>query len=188
LQVNHDGLKLNGTHQLLAYSDDVNILGGSVHAVKKNTQALVAATKENGLEVNADKTNYMVIFRDQNAGRNHSIKTDNRSFERVEEFEYLGTILTHQTSIQEEVKSRLNLGNACYYSVQNLLSSRLLSKNLNIRIYRTIILHVVLYWCENWSLTLREERRLRVFENRVLRRIFGPKSDEVTGEWRKLHE
>jgi hypothetical protein len=73
------------------------------------------------------------------------------------------------------------------HSVQNLLSFRLLSKNLKIKIYRTIILPVVLYGCENWSLTLREERRLRVFENRVLRREFGPKRDEVTGERRKLH-
>ena len=73
-----------------------------------------------------------------------------------------------------------------YYLVQNLLSSRLLSKNLKIKIYRNIILPVVLYGCETWSLTLREERRLRVFENRVLRRVFGPKRDELTGEWRKL--
>jgi len=71
--------------------------------------------------------------------------------------------------------------------VQNLFSSRLLSKNLKIKIYRTIILPVVLYGCETWSLTLREERRLRVFENRVLRKVFGPKRDDVTGEWRKLH-
>ena len=85
------------------------------------------------------------------------------------------------------IKCRLKLGNACYYSVQNHLSSSLLSKTLKIKIYRTIILPVVLYGCETWSLTLREERRLRVFENRVLRRVFGPKRDEVTGEWRKLH-
>jgi hypothetical protein len=71
--------------------------------------------------------------------------------------------------------------------VQNLLSSLLLSKNLKITIYKTIILPVVLYGCETWSLILREEHRLEVFENRVLRRIFGPKGDEVTGEWRKLH-
>jgi len=99
----------------------------------------------------------------------------------------LGTTITNQNSIQEEIKSRLNSGNTCYYSVQNLLSSRLLSKNLKIKIYRTIILAVVLYGCETWSLILREERRLRVFENRVLRRVFGPKRDEITGEWRKLH-
>jgi len=78
-------------------------------------------------------------------------------------------------------------GNACYLSVLNLLSSSLISKNLKINIYRTVILAVVLYVCETWSLTMKGERRLRVFENRVLRRIFGPKRDEVTGDWRKLH-
>ena len=90
------------------------------------------------------------------------MKMDNSPTERVEEFKHLGTTLTNQNSIQEEIKSRLKLGNACYYSVQNLLSSSLLSKTLKIKIYRTIILPVVLYGCETWSLTLREERRLRV--------------------------
>jgi len=81
---------------------------------------------------------------------------------------------------------RLRSGIACYHSVQNLLSSRLLSKNLKIKIYRTIILPVVLYGCETWSFTMRGERKLRLFENMVLR-IFGPRKDEVTGEWRRLH-
>jgi len=103
---------------------------------------------------------------------------DNINIERVEEFKYLGTTLKNQNSIQEEIKSRLKVGNACYYSVQNLLSSRSLSKNLKIKTYRTIILSVVPYGCETWSLTLREERRLRLFENRMLRRVFGPKRDE----------
>ena len=71
--------------------------------------------------------------------------------------------------------------------MQNLLSSSLLSKNAKIKIHRTIILPVLLYGCETWSLTLREERKLRVFENMVLRRIFGPRRNEVTGEWRRLH-
>ena len=119
----------------------------------------------------------MVMSRDENAGRSHSIKIDNTSFERVEEFKYMETTITNQNSIQEEIKSRLKSGNACYHSVHNRLFSSLLSNNLNIKIYRTIVLPVVLCWCETWSLTLREEctRRLRVFENRVLRRIFGPK-------------
>jgi hypothetical protein len=112
---------------------------------------------------------YMVMSWDRNAGRGHSVKIDNSSIERVEEFKYLGTMLTDQNSIQEEIKSRLKLKNACYHSVQNLLSSTLLSKNLKIKIYRTIILPVVLYGCETWLLTLREECRPRVFENRVLR-------------------
>ena len=86
----------------------------------------------------------------------------------MEEFKYLGTTLTNKNPIQEEIKSRMKLGSACYYSVPNILSSSLLSKNLKIKIYRTIIFPVVLYGCETWSLTLREERRLRVFENGVL--------------------
>jgi hypothetical protein len=102
-------------------------------------------------------------------------------------FKYLGTTVRNQNLIPEEIKRRLNSGNACYHSVQNLLSSWLLSKNVKIRICKTIILPVVVYGCETWSLTLREEHRLGVFEYRVLSRIFGPKRDEVTGEWRKLH-
>jgi hypothetical protein len=100
----------------------------------------------------------------------------------VAKFRYLRTTVTNQNLLQEEIKRRLNSGNACYHSVHNLLSSRLLSKNIKIRIHKTVILPVVLYGCETWSLTLREEHRLR-----VLRRIFGPKRDEVTGDWRKLH-
>jgi len=136
-------------------------------------------------QIYPNETVYMVMSRDQNAGRIHSVKINYSSFERVEELKYLVTTLTHQNSIPEEIKSRLRLGNACYHSVQNLLSSRLLYKNLKIKIYRTVIL-LVLCGCETWSLTLREERNLRVFENRVLRRIFRPKRDEVTGEWRRL--
>jgi hypothetical protein len=129
----------------------------------------------------------MLLSCHQNEGQNWAIKIANRSFENVSQFKYLGTTVTNQNLIQEEIKRRLNSGNACYHLVQKLLSSRLLSKNLKIRLYKTIILPVVLYGCETWSLTLREEHRLRVFENRVLRRIFGPKRDAVTGEWRKLH-
>jgi hypothetical protein len=105
----------------------------------------------------------------------------------VARFKYLGTTVTTQNLIQEETKRRLDSDNVCYHSVQILLSSCLLSKNVSIRIYKTIILPVSLYGCETWSLILREEHRLRLFENRTLRRIFGSKRDEVTGGWRKLH-
>jgi hypothetical protein len=104
----------------------------------------------------------------------------------VATFKYLGATLTNQNDIHDEIKSRLNSGDACYYSVQHFLSSCFISKNLKIKIYKTVILPVVLYGCETWSLTLREERRLRVFESRVLRRIFGPKREE-DGSRRKLH-
>ena len=96
----------------------------------------------------------MVMSRDQHAGRTHSMKIDNSSSERVDELKYPVTTLTNQNWIQEEIKSRLKSGNACYHSVQNLLPSSLLSKNFKIKIYRNIILHVVLCGCETWSLTL----------------------------------
>jgi hypothetical protein len=115
------------------------------------------------------------------------MKIANRAFEVMAKFKYLGTTLTDQNCMNEEIKSTLNLGNACYHSGQSLLSSCLLPRNIKVKIYKIIILPVVLYGCETWSLRLREEHRLRVFGNKVLRRIFVPKRYEVTGEWRKLH-
>jgi hypothetical protein len=120
----------------------------------------------------------MGMSRDQNVGSSHNIEIDNSSFERVEQFKYLGTNLTGQHFVQEEMKGRLKSGNACYRSVKNVLSSSLLSKNLNIKISRTAILPVVLYGCETWSPTLREELRVSLHENRELR-IFG--ATEVRG-------
>jgi hypothetical protein len=93
--------------------------------------------------------------------------------------------ITNQNSIQEEIKSRMKSGNSCFHSVQNLLSSGFLSKYIKIKIHRSTIVPDVMYGRETWSLTLREERRLRVFENRLLKRIFGPERNEVTGEWKK---
>ena len=145
------------------------------------------AGREITLEVKDDKTNYMFMSRDQNSGRSRSVKYGSSSFERVEEFQYLETNMAHQNSIQEEIKGRLKSENACYHLVQNLLSSRLLSKLLKIKIYTVINFPFVLYGCETWSVTMAEKTKMSVSENRVLMRIFGPRSDEVTREWGKLH-
>ena len=112
VQGNQHGLKLNGTYQLLLNADDANILGGSAHTIEKQTEALVVGSKEIGLGVNADETKNTILSQDQNAGRSHNIKNDNSSFESIEEFKYLGTTLTNQNSIQEEIKGRLKSGNA----------------------------------------------------------------------------
>jgi nucleoside diphosphate kinase len=111
----------------------VNLLGDNVDTIKKNTQTLIEASKEVGLKVNTEKIKYMLLSH-QNAGQNLNIKRGKRCFENVAQFIYLGTTITNQNLIQEEIKRRLNSGNVCYHSVQNLLSSRLLSKIIKIRI------------------------------------------------------
>jgi len=127
------------------------------------------------------------MFWNQNARRTHSITIYDFSFERVEEFTFLGTTLTNQKSIQEENRSTLQYGNVSCYLVRNLLSSILLPNTIKIKIQRPVILSIFLYGCENWSLTLKEEHMLRVFQSKVLSRIFGPKRDEVTGKWREIY-
>jgi ribosomal protein S2 len=128
-------MKLGGTHQLLAYTDDVNLLGDNTDTIKKNTETLIDASNKVGLEINREKTKYMLLSRNQNIGQNQVIKIAKRSFENVSQSKYLGTTVTNQNLIHEEIKRRLNSGNDCYHSVQNLLSSRLLPINLKIRIY-----------------------------------------------------
>jgi hypothetical protein len=150
------------------------------------TVETLEASRDIGLEINSEKTKYMIMSRHLNSEQNQNIRIANESFEKLAKFKHLGTTLTNQNDIHDEIKSRLNSGNTCYHSVQNILSSRLKSKNLKIEIHKNIILPVVMYGCETWPLTLREEHRLRVFENRVLRKIFGPKREE-DGSWRKLH-
>jgi len=135
-------LQLIAKQHQLVYANYVNILG--MCTIKRNTESLVFGSKENGLEVKAYKTKYVAMSRYTTAGRSHNIKIDN-SFERVEQFKYLGTTLTYQNSIQEEIKNRFKSGNACCHSVQNILSSSLLLKNLKIKMYIIIILPLFIW-------------------------------------------
>jgi hypothetical protein len=136
-------MKLNGTRQLLVSADDVNLLGDNTENMKRNTDTLTGASKDDDLEVNTQKAKYMLLSRHQNARQNHDM-IDIRCFKSVAQFKYLEMTVTNQNLIQEEIKRRLNSSNACHHSVQNLLSSRLLSKNTKIIIYKIISL---LWFC-----------------------------------------
>jgi hypothetical protein len=118
-------LELNGTHQLLAYADDGNLLGCSVNTIKENSETLLDASRDIGLETHAEDTKYMIMSRHPNSGQNQIIRIANESFEKVAKFKYFGTTPTNQNEIHDDIKSSLNSENAYYFSIQNLLSSRL---------------------------------------------------------------
>jgi hypothetical protein len=136
------GLKLNGTHQLLAYVDDVNLLGDNIllDTIKKNTEILIYASNDVGLQINAENSKYILIFRHQNVGQNRGTRIANRSYENVSQFKYFGTTVTNQNLIQGEIKRRLNSD----IVVQNIQHACMLTKIVTIRIFKIIILLVVL--------------------------------------------
>ncbi|KAJ4428651.1 hypothetical protein ANN_25644 [Periplaneta americana] len=158
VQDNRQGLELNRLHQLLVYADDVNMLGENPQTIRENAGILLEGSKEIGLEVNPEKTKYMIMSRDQNIVRNGNIKIGNLSFEEVEKFKYLGATVTNINDTREEIKRRISMGNACYYSVEKLLLSSLLSKNLKV---------FKLYCTTNSNKYKRKKRKPKIKKNRI---------------------
>jgi hypothetical protein len=183
-----EGVKLGENNiGILAYADDIVLMADSKDKLKEQSKQLINAAKRVGLEINAEKTEYMVVQRHEQIGcRNEVLEVENYKFKRVQQFKYLGTLITQQNEIGTEIKARIQAANKCYFGLTKLLKSRVISKNLKSQIYQTLIKPVVTYGSETWTLRKKDENALLVFERKVLRKIYGPCIDEHTGEWRIL--
>jgi hypothetical protein len=134
VQENQVGLKLNGTHQLMCSIDDVNLLGADVDTIKRNRETSTDASKEVGLEINLEKTKYMLVSHHWNAEQGHDLKVANRSYDNVVQFRCVEMAAINQHLIQDKIRKELISDNTCYHSIQNLLSSCLVSRKVRIRI------------------------------------------------------
>jgi hypothetical protein len=174
------GTILHKSVQILAYADDVVIVARYENAVKDAFNRLEKASQKMGLMINYDETKYMGTTCKPN--KEKYIRINNSDIERVNQFKYLGSFITNNNKISSEISHRINMGNTCYYGLRNILRSKLLKEDIKFKIYKTLIRPVVLYGCESWTLTTKEEERLKIFERKILRKIYGPSC--VNGIWR----
>jgi hypothetical protein len=184
--IEENGVRLGGCKiGVLAYADDIVLLTENKENLREQAGKLLDTAKRIGLEINTEKTEYLIMQRGELADHVFPfLEVEQYKFQRVREFIYLGSILTEKNDELTEIKARLQSGNKCYYRLSNLLKTRMISKNLKIQLYRTLIRPVVMYGCEVWTLRKSEQNRLLIFERKILRRIFGPCKDDTTGEWR----
>ena len=177
------GVDLGGIIKNQGYADDINLLGETREDVRRLCGELLIMARRVGLEVNEDKTEYLVMSR--NRVDEGPLEVDGMRFRNVTEFRYLGSTVTSDNDINYEVAARIQSANRCLFSLNDILRSRHLSRRAKLLAYNTVIRPIVTYGCETWALTLEAQRRLLVFENKVLRKILGPYTDPLTGR-RKL--
>jgi len=184
-----EGVKLDGTSiSILAYADDIVLLENNINTVKSLCERLITAARRVGLQINEEKTEYMEISR-QRYGRQVEdfLKVGLYSFKNVSQFKYLGTMITQSNDMEYEILKRIQMGNKCNYAMGTLLKSRILSKTLKVQLYVTLIRSIILYGALCWTVRKNDESKLRVFERKILRRIYGPCRDTQTDECRKRH-
>lgn len=179
------GAQLESKINIVAYADDIALLADSENDLKLLTAQLIKATNGTGLQLNTDKTMYFILSR--YPSNNNVLQINNTAFTKTNEFNYLGTIVTSDNSIKIEIESRIQKANKCYYSLLTVFKSKLISRNTKLQVYKSLIIPVLTYGSETWTLTKKEENRLRVFERKILRKIFGPIRDRISDEWRLLN-
>ena len=170
----------------LAYADDIDVMGETLQDVQRTSTRLVEESKQVGLECNEQKTKIMLMDRREDI-EGQDIRIGQLTIEGVNSFKYLGTLLTSNNDINEEVRERIAAGSRCLYALKSIFGSRKLSRKTKLRVYNVVVKPVVLYGCEAWTLTEERKRKLEVFENGVLRRILGPVFDEEEGRYRRRH-
>ena len=169
----------------LAYADDADLCGETYRGRDRQVDNFDRTGKRIGLEINEPKTKAMKSARDPR--EEDFIALSQYLLEEVDSFKYLGSIIRHDNTMEEEVSERIAGASKCSWAINPLLKSRLLSRTTKLQLYKTVIRPVLTYACEAWTLTKELERRLLVFERSILRRILGPVRDEETGEWRIRH-
>jgi hypothetical protein len=179
VRINPGGTIFNRTRQCLAYADDVVILGRSGY-IKRTLKEMAATTHQIGLQMNDTKTKYIINRQDGNKVK--EIEFMGKKYEKVESFKYLGAVMTSLNDIESEIKSKISVGNKCYYALGPILKRRSISHSIKIRIYKTTIRPAVTYGAETWNLTSKIETLLMTWERKILRKIYGPKKEN--GQWR----
>lgn len=183
--LNHDsGVELNGKHQIIGYADDLALLGTCANEVRIMAKTLEEEGRKVGLRINQDKTEYfhMRRYKDTRA-RRKDLVVEGTTYKGVEKFKYLGCTVTDTNERHEEIDIRIHNALRCSAALHQILVSKLISRRTKIRIYKTVIRPILMYGCEAWTLTLKEENKLLVAERKILRKILGP-TREVDGTWR----
>nr|XP_042906426.1 uncharacterized protein LOC122270970 [Parasteatoda tepidariorum] len=170
--LNRGGSIWNRSLQILAYADDIDIIGRSERAVKDAFQALEASAINMGLSINEDKTKFME-FSSSTVNYSEPLQINGHSFEKVKEFKYLGTIINDQNKLKPEIDNRINMANRCFFGLKSQLRSNFISQKTKLKLYKTLILPVLLYGNETWTLNLDVQRPIETFERKILRTIFG---------------
>lgn len=167
------GSIFNKSYQIIGYADDLAIMANTYRSMVEVFVALESRAKQVGLKINENKTKYMRMSRNTRVRSPQNITIADFNFEGVENFKYLGILLRNDNSMHHCVQDRIRAGNACYFAHKKLLQSKLLSKKLKTSLYKTIIRPIVTYGCEVWSLTTTDEKNLRIFERKIIRKIYG---------------
>ncbi|KAJ4431550.1 hypothetical protein ANN_20149 [Periplaneta americana] len=180
-EVQINGTIFNKTQQILGYADDVIITGRRIQDVEEALIALDMETQKLGFKINTKKSKFMSVTKRQN-DQVKEVKMGTYKFEKVKEFTYLGSILTANNDLRNEVQRRINLANRAYYSLLPIVKNKIISREIKIKIYKTLMRPIITYGTETWVLNKNTCKQLAVFERKILRRIFG--AIETVDGWR----